>query len=138
MRAIRIRVISIIMGAVYSFVVPSFSVQAETISLEQLATVSFGETASVERERVLALLARADVQEAFEKYGVSGAEAIERVRVLPDAEVLALSKQIDELPAGGDGVGAVVGGILIVFLVLLLTDILGLTKVFPFTRSINR
>jgi hypothetical protein len=35
------------------------------------------------------------------------------------------------LPAGGVDL---LGAVLIVFLVLLLTDILGYTKVFPFTR----
>ena len=52
-------------------------------------------------------------------------------------EVNRLSTAIDTSPAGGDGVGVVIGGILIVFLVLLVTDILGLTKVFPFTRSVH-
>ena len=37
----------------------------------------------------------------------------------------------DELPAGGDLLGAAV----LIFLVLLFTDIMGYTKVFPFTRS---
>ena len=39
----------------------------------------------------------------------------------------------DALPAGGDLIGAA----LIVFLVLLATDIMGYTKVFPFTRSVR-
>jgi hypothetical protein len=38
---------------------------------------------------------------------------------------------MDALPAGGDALGVA----LIVFLVLLFTDIMGYTKIFPFTRS---
>ena len=38
----------------------------------------------------------------------------------------------DKAPAGG-----IIGVILFVFFVLLVTDILGFTKVFPFTRSIR-
>ncbi|HVJ23762.1 MAG TPA: PA2779 family protein, partial [Burkholderiales bacterium] len=49
-----------------------------------------------------------------------------------DAEAAELAARIDDLPAGGIGI---VGAILVVFLVLLLTDILGYTKIFPFTRS---
>ncbi|MCI0366308.1 MAG: PA2779 family protein [Phycisphaerales bacterium] len=39
------------------------------------------------------------------------------------------------MPAGQGAVGAVVGVILILFLVLLLTDLLGLTDVFPFVNK---
>jgi hypothetical protein len=39
------------------------------------------------------------------------------------------------MPAGGDGIGAVVVAILIVFLVLLITDLAGLTDVFPFVKK---
>jgi hypothetical protein len=44
---------------------------------------------------------------------------------------------LDELPAGeGAGaIGVIVGAILIIFLVLLVTDLLGLTDVFPFVKK---
>ena len=51
-----------------------------------------------------------------------------------DAEAAHIVSNIDELPAGGIGI---IGAILIVFLVLLLTDILGYTKVFPFTKPMR-
>ncbi|WP_367187996.1 PA2779 family protein, partial [Sulfuricurvum sp. RIFOXYD12_FULL_44_77] len=38
--------------------------------------------------------------------------------------------------AGGDG-GSIIGAIVFIFIVLLITDILGLTKVFNFTRSVR-
>ncbi|MBC7727858.1 MAG: PA2779 family protein, partial [Microbacteriaceae bacterium] len=40
---------------------------------------------------------------------------------------------LDTAPAGADG--GVIGVIVFIFVLLLVTDILGLTKVFPFTRS---
>ena len=43
--------------------------------------------------------------------------------------------RLDQLPAGGGAVGAVVGAALLVFLILLLTDILGFTDVFPFVKK---
>jgi len=43
-----------------------------------------------------------------------------------------MASQIENAPAGG-----IIGAIVLVFLVLLLTDILGFTKIFPFTRSIR-
>ena len=57
-----------------------------------------------------------------------------RVAALTDAEAAELAARLDELPAGGV---SILGAILIVFLVLLLTDILGYTKVFPFTKPMK-
>jgi hypothetical protein len=88
----------------------------------------------LERERIAALLERADVRAQLEAHGVSPDEAKTRVAALTDAETAALADGIDELPAGGVGI---IGAILIVFLVLLLTDILGYTKVFPFTKPVK-
>jgi hypothetical protein len=65
---------------------------------------------------------------------VNPAEVKARVAALTDAEAAELAARIESLPAGGV---SLLGAILIVFLVLLLTDILGYTKVFPFTRPVK-
>ena len=82
---------------------------------------------ALERERL-------EVQAVLAAYGVSEVEAQLRVAAMTDAEVADLAARIDELPAGGIGI---LGAALIVFLVLLLTDILGYTKVFPFTKPMK-
>jgi hypothetical protein len=86
----------------------------------------------VQRERIQAFLDRADVQAQLVARGVNPQDVAARVAALTDAEAAELVARIDELPAGGV---SVIGAILIVFLVLLLTDILGYTKIFPFTRQ---
>ena len=58
----------------------------------------------------------------------------QRVAAMSDDEITQLSGKIDKLPAAGSDV---LGAVLFVFIVLLVTDILGLTKVFPFTRSVR-
>ena len=69
------------------------------------------------------------------KNGVNYDEAIKRVASLSDMEVKNLSLQIDNAKAGGDfGIGGVLGAIVLIFLILLVTDILGFTKVYPFTK----
>src|SRR5688572_5386767 len=88
----------------------------------------------LERERVTHLLERAEVQAQLHAFGVSPAEVKARVAALSDAEVADLAARIDDLPAGG---ASILGVALIVFLVLLLTDILGYTKVFPFTKPMK-
>jgi hypothetical protein len=85
------------------------------------------------REQVLAVLQQKEVQEQLERWGVDPAEAEQRVQSLTAAELDELAQRMDELPAGA-GLGSVVGAIVLIFLVLLITDLLGLTSVFPFTH----
>jgi hypothetical protein len=86
------------------------------------------------RVRVAAFLARDDVRQQMRALGVDPAEADRRVASLSDAEVERIAGRLDQLPAGGEVIAAVVGAALIVFLVLLVTDLLGLTHIFPFVH----
>lgn len=85
------------------------------------------------KDRVQALLARDEVRAALAERGVAPAQLQARVDALTDDEARELAKRLDQAPAGGD----VLGILFTVFIVLLVTDILGLTKVFPFTRPIR-
>ena len=67
--------------------------------------------------------------------GIDANDTKARVAALTDEEVHKIAGNMDRLPAGGDG--GVLEVLLTVFVVLLITDILGFTKVFPFTRSIK-
>jgi cytochrome c1 len=87
-----------------------------------------------ERDRVAAFLAREDVRAQMVALGVDPVEAVNRVAGLSDAEVRQIAGHLDQLPAGQSAVGAVIGAALFIFLVLLITDLLGLTNVFPFVR----
>ncbi len=86
-----------------------------------------------DRARLLATLNRADLAARLRERGVSMDELRARVAALTDAEAAELMARIDEAPAGSD----VLGLLFTVFIVLLVTDILGFTKVFPFTRSVR-
>jgi hypothetical protein len=110
-------------GMVATEAVAAHAVQSETQA-----------DASVRRAAVLATLNRSDVSEALVAKGVDMDAARARVNALSDAEVITLADQIDHAPAGASDV---LGVIIFIFLVLLVTDILGFTKVFPFTRSIR-
>lgn len=89
--------------------------------------------AGAERERLASLLDRSDVRARLQSLGVDPADARSRVAALSDEEAAQLAARLDELPAGG----GILGVALIAFLVLLFTDIMGYTKVFPFTRSVR-
>jgi hypothetical protein len=105
------------------------SVQAAIISTDQIAAAA---TAQQNQARITAALERPEVQAQLESLGISKSEAQARVASLTAEESAAMAHQIDTLPAGGDGI---IGALVLIFVILLVTDILGLTKVFPFTRS---
>lgn len=92
---------------------------------------------SAARSRIDGWLARDEVRSALAAQGVEPAQLQARVAALSDDEARDLAARIDQLPAGGDG-GDILGILFAVFIILLITDILGLTKVFPFTRPIHR
>ena len=107
--------------------------QAGMITTEAIVAM---ENADEARVRVSAFLAREDVEAAMIDHGVAAAEVQQRVAALSDAEILRIARHIDELPAGAS-FGAIIGALLFVFIVLLVTDILGFTKVFPFTVPVR-
>lgn len=91
-----------------------------------------------EREKVISFIQSEAIQKHLISMGISPLEAIQRVGTLSMKELKTLSTEIDKAPAGADfGVGSIVGAAVFVFVVLLITDILGFTKVFPFTRSVQ-
>jgi hypothetical protein len=106
---------------------------AVLISTEQAAATVQAAPAGEQQLRLYAALDRPELAAAMQARGVSPEQLRGRVHALTDAEAAQLLAQIDAAPAGGD----VLGILFTVFLVLLVTDILGLTKVFPFTRSVR-
>lgn len=119
---------------IFSFFLLDFSVQTAKAQMIGTDTVVTIQKQEANRERVATFLARADVQKVMVERGVDATEAQKRVATLSDSEVTRISKAIDDLPAGGDGVGALVGAAVFIFLVLLITDLLGLTHVYPFVH----
>ena len=85
------------------------------------------EARTTTEQQVRTALARDDVRQAMQHYGVSPVDADARIASLSDAELLQLQGQVDRLPAGGDGLLAVLG---IVFVVLLILELVGVTNIF--------
>lgn len=108
------------------------TVQAAMISTEQVANSAITIKSTQDREKIVSMLSRDDVQSELVARGINPTEAKSRVAALTDEEASSLATQLDKAPAGG-----IIGAILLVFFVLLLTDILGFTKIFPFTRSVR-
>jgi hypothetical protein len=112
--------------------IPLQTVCAAMVGTETVLTTTHTQTA---RENLVRFLEREDIQAVMTAQGINPLEAKARVDSLSDAEIMQIAKNMDQLPAGGDAFGAVVVTLLIVFLVLLFTDIAGYTDVFPFVKQ---
>lgn len=119
----------IVMLCMLTMVVPS-SAWAGMVGTEQTVNSALAEQG---RAKIIAAIEREDVAAQLQARGVTVQEAKARVSSLTDEEVLQVSDKMDQLPAGGD----ILGLLFIVFIILLVTDILGFTKVFPFTKSVK-
>ncbi len=116
--------------SLFAMWLPVGSVHAALVGTEQVSTSI--ETAQ-NRDRVRTFLQREDVRNMLKQQGVDANVALTRVDAMTDSEVQTVANQLDQLPAGGD----ILGILFTVFVILLITDILGLTKVFPFTRAVR-
>ena len=92
------------------------------------------ELAGQDRARISAFMDREDVLAQLQKQGVTAGEAKARVNALTDDEAHKIAGKLDQLPAGGDVVGIILI-LVFIFVVILVTDVLGFTHFFPSTRS---
>lgn len=100
---------------------------AALIGTEQAASVR------VDRSELKAYFDRQHIADAIREQGVTPEMAKARVDAMTDSEAARLAEHLKTEPAGA----GIVGTLFTVFIILLVTDILGLTKVFPFTRSVR-
>ena len=106
-----------------SMVVAPATATAGVISTQQALSA---EMRAAKETQVRSSLARADVRQAMQRLGVDPADADARIASLSDAELVRMQGELDSLPAGGDAL-AVIG---VVFLVLLILELVGVTNIF--------
>ena len=118
----------------------SLGLQSMLLVPAHAAMVSTGDaiaedsSVATDRDRLNALMQREEVRQEMRRNGIDPDEAAARVAALSDAEVAEVTAKLDELPAGQSTIGIIVGAAVLIFLVLLITDLLCLTSVFNFTR----
>jgi hypothetical protein len=120
---------------ILSMLTMALPIQSASAGMVETDQVVSHQLAVQDRARINAFLDREDVLAQLQKEGVTAGDAKARVNALTDDEAHMIAGKLDQLPAGGSDVLDV---LLFVFIVLLITDILGFTKVFPFTHSIKR
>lgn len=132
MKTIRAYLSTLLIAALVITSLPVAAAPAASPSTDLVSTQSVlaNDSGQADRERIHQLLNRADIQEALVDQGVDLDDVDARVAALSDAEAQQMANQLEELPAGA----GVIGALFAVFVILLVTDILGLTDVYPFTR----
>ena len=111
--------------------VPYQSVFASMIGTETVIDMARGQEA---RDCLNRIMTCEDVQKVFTSYGINPLEAKARLDTLSDTEIIRLYNQIEQLPAGGSDLGTALIAVGVVFIILFITDLLGYTDVFSFTR----
>ena len=84
------------------------------------------ESRAASLSRMEVLLAREDVSRQLEAFGVDRALVVERLNGLSHAELMELEGQLESQVAGGDVI-AVIG---VVFVVLMILELVGVTDIF--------
>jgi hypothetical protein len=87
----------------------------------------------VDRATLLQSLDRQQVRDYLSQQGVDADQVKLRVVQMTDDEIATLNSHLADLPAGGD----ILGVILVIFVVFIVTDMLGATDVFPFVHPIR-
>ena len=86
------------------------------------------------RTELLQTINRTDVKEQLLNMGVKAEDIESRIKLMTHEEIAQLNQQINELPAGGS---SLLGVLLIVFIVFVITDVIGATDIFPFIKPVN-
>jgi cell division FtsZ-interacting protein ZapD len=89
--------------------------------------------AEVDRQSLMTMLERQEVQEALSTMGVDKSEVESRIQSLTPAELADFNEQLAEAPVGQD----VVGVIVLFLLVFIVTDMLCATNIFSFINCIR-
>jgi hypothetical protein len=108
------------------------SLAVELIGAEQVAqSEGLLLVAGAARGRLLQALDREEAVKALAAYGVTPAEARARIAALSDAEAERLLAGLGQDPAGGS---ELIGTLVLIAVLLVFSDILGFTHLFPFLK----
>jgi len=119
---------------VFTFLFLNLTPRMAQAQLIDTHTVIVEQEAVNKRTQIASFLTREDVKEILIGHGIDAVDAQKKLAGLSHAELMKISNSMEHLPAGGDGLGSVVGAAVLIFVVLLITDILGYTHVFSFVN----
>lgn len=121
-------------AAMIFFVVCAIAAPAQAAMINT-ADILEQQSLELDRQKIIRFMERQDISRQLQNWGVTLEEAQARVQTMTDQEVALLSQKIDQVPAGGDALGVIVAVAVIFVVVLIITDIVGVTDVFTFIKK---
>ncbi|MBW1726556.1 MAG: PA2779 family protein [Deltaproteobacteria bacterium] len=123
-------------SVVMTLLILFFAVPYPPVSAAMIGTETVIETARAQKARdcLNRMMTREDLQTVLSLYGISPIEAKARLATLSDTEIMCFFDQIEQLPAGGSDLGVAFIAVGVICILLFITDLLGYTDVFSFTR----
>lgn len=110
---------------------PVMSAQAAMVDNDALLAET---PAQHTRDSLQQLFMQDQVREQLQALGVSPEWASERARTLTDADLARINNGTGQLEAGSD---SVLGILLTIFIIFVITDIIGATDIFPFIHPVR-
>lgn len=123
--------VSMVMAVMLAFVT-TFSTTAQA-RMVGTAEIIQQQQASVDRQQLMSMLDKQEVQDKLTQMGVSKERVAERIQNLTPSELADFNQQLSEAPAGE----GVVGIIVLFLLVFIITDMLCATNVYSFVHCVR-
>ena len=109
---------------------PLLPAQAAMIGNQQIINQNLSHQT---RDSLQQLLRQEAAQQQLQAWGVSPDQIKSRIDSLTDAELSRINQQVSDLNAGS----GVLGILLVIFVVFVITDVIGATDIFPFIHPVN-
>ena len=109
---------------------PLLPAQAAMIGNQQIINQSLSHQT---RDGLQQLFEQETAQQQLQAWGVAPNQIRSRIDSLTDAELARINQQVNDLNAGG----GVLGILLVIFVVFVITDVIGATDIFPFIHPVK-
>lgn len=112
-------------------IMPMAPLQAAIIGNETLINQA---PSALTRDNMQELLGQESARQQMQAWGISPELITARINRLTDAELARINQETNTLKAGGTNV---LGVLLIIFIVFVITDVIGATNIFPFIHPVK-
>jgi hypothetical protein len=113
-------------------ILPVVPAQAAMVGTEQI--VNPAAHVRPAEKQLRQFLQQAAARQQLQAWGVSPASVEARVNSLSDSELARINQAIDGQHAGGT---SILGVLLVIFIVFVITDVIGATNIFPFIHPVR-
>jgi hypothetical protein len=110
--------------------VPLLPAQAAMIGNQQIINQNQSQQT---RDSLQQLLAQDAAVQQLQAWGVNPEQIRNRINSLTEAELARINQQVNDLNPGGN----ILGILLVIFIVFVITDVIGATDIFPFIHPVR-